>query len=644
MNMLPMSQEPPVQPPCSSAADFLDSSHFPPLSSSTAGYPAFSLKTLLGGGLSLWGAIALLSLGTGSAWAQSLDGLEPVLEQERDAALEAVTEALTEADMEGLPDLPNAIPNQIPNHLPSDLPGELPSEIPTDLSPEIRDAVPADLPPDLLEQVPTPSPSQAVEDAIDAGLDPEIEQAIPGAILLDPLERLESDPLLPDLAPGESLNPQQQRALATALDDLNQEANAAYRRGNVDGAIALWLREARLRRYLGPQAEVATLTQLGEAAWQENRLFELQAVTRRMEQIEQEALAQPTLDYDLLRSIAEGYEAMRARPQAIATYTLLLERAQTDGDRAEMQRILPALGEVQLAWFDYEGAATTYEELRMLAQNRGDRRTEQEALERLALIYQESQEYELALITQTELLSFYDNRQNQTRLAPLKIAMANNYMAIGRPDLAATNYQEAFALARTNEQLGYASDALRNLARLYLTINRLDDARIVYELLVDIERQSYSQYGMMFAYDRIGQIYRVQGSRPQAIAAFQQGLQLARALKYKEDYFQAQIQDLQQPSPSPGTLPTQPAPSPISPSEPEALPPTPELQPSELLDVDPLDPAIPDPTDPDLASPETENQDPEESLDPDQPDESPMEPGLLIPQFEDPATPLQPLF
>lgn len=374
------------------------------------------------------------------------------------------------------------------------------------------------------------------------------ESSVPTAAELSPLELLEPDPLLPEPPVDRELTPQEQNALSTALDELSSQASTEYKRGNAEAAIELWLRVARLRRYLGPKAEVQSLTELGEAAWQENRALVVSATTRRLEEIEQEALLQSPPDYDLLLSIAEGYEAMRARPQAVATYQILLERARQQQDGTEMKRILTAMGELQLAWFDYTGAATTYEELRRLAQETGDRRSELLALERLSTIYQESEEYELAIIAQNDLLGFYDNRQDKGKIPLLKITIAENYAAIGRPDLAATTYQEAFALAQENEQFGLASDALQGLASLYLTIDRLDDARIVYELLVDVERQSYSQYGMMFAYDRIGQIYRAQGSTYQAIAAFQQGLQLARDLKYKEDYFQEQIQNLQQPA------------------------------------------------------------------------------------------------
>jgi tetratricopeptide (TPR) repeat protein len=48
----------------------------------------------------------------------------------------------------------------------------------------------------------------------------------------------------------------------------------------------------------------------------------------------------------------------------------------------------------------------------------------------------------------------------------------------------------------------------------------------------------------MQTYDRIGQIYLKQKNYTQALTAFQQGLEIARSLKYREDYFLSQIEQI----------------------------------------------------------------------------------------------------
>ena len=46
---------------------------------------------------------------------------------------------------------------------------------------------------------------------------------------------------------------------------------------------------------------------------------------------------------------------------------------------------------------------------------------------------------------------------------------------------------------------------------------------------------------MMTTYDQIGQINIKRGNYTEALAAFQNGLELAKQLQYQEDYFTQQI-------------------------------------------------------------------------------------------------------
>ena len=50
----------------------------------------------------------------------------------------------------------------------------------------------------------------------------------------------------------------------------------------------------------------------------------------------------------------------------------------------------------------------------------------------------------------------------------------------------------------------------------------------------------------MNAYDQMGQIYLEQKKYTQALAAFQQGLELAKSLQYQENYFTSQIEKVNQ--------------------------------------------------------------------------------------------------
>jgi tetratricopeptide (TPR) repeat protein len=374
----------------------------------------------------------------------------------------------------------------------------------------------------------------------------------------NPLEIDESDPLFPQLIIDRPLSPQERRVLGTALDELRVQAERELAAGNSAEAFEIWNRELRLRRVLGVEEEVDSLSRVGEIAWRESQTTETRLITERLQQIEQEVQAETPPDFDLLLRIAQAYQQMRAIDPAVTLYNQILTQARQQGDAATEQDTLTALGELHLAWFDYTSAAVAYQELLTLARARGDRPREVEYLQQLAYIYQENNQPQEAIAAQQELVSVYESRQEYTLIPPLKIAIADSFRALNRPDRAATNYQEAFAVSRSGQQYAYASEALQKLADLYRSLDRPDDALVVYQLLIDVEQQSYNTYGIMQAYDQIGQLQLERGNTNQAIAAFRRGLELARQLSYRESYFTQQIEAASQPPAQENPEPTQP--------------------------------------------------------------------------------------
>lgn len=370
------------------------------------------------------------------------------------------------------------------------------------------------------------------------------EEEIEEGATVNPLELNQPDPLLPTLAVDRPLSPQERSVLDAALDELNRQAQAQFQSGDLPGALATWTRELRLRRFLGPAEEVESLSRVGEVAWRENQVSEVRFITQRLQEIEQEAEARSPIDYDLLLNIAQAYQTLRARDQAVGLYTQLLLQAREEQNVDREQQILVALGSIHLAWFDFANAATAYDQLLALARSRSDAATEIEALTQLSRIYQDNNQPEQAIDVQQQLVEVYQRQQQFDRITELKQSIGDNYAALDRPDLAATNYQEAFAVARSAQQYAYAGDALQRLANLYITLERFEDALTVYQLLLDVRQQSYDTLGMMNTYDQIGQLHQTTGNEAQAIAAFRQGLQLAQQLNYKIGYFNTRIQEL----------------------------------------------------------------------------------------------------
>lgn len=385
--------------------------------------------------------------------------------------------------------------------------------------------------------------------------------AQPPPFLLDPITDQDEEPLVDEaVVEGDrSLTSEEALELEAALDDLRQEGLVLDQQGQRDAAYEIWVRELRLRQFLGYRAEIEALNWLGQRAFQDDRTEELRAVGDRLALIEAMALEELDVDLDLWITIAQTYETVRKKDEAIAAYIRVLDYSRQQRDAALEQSTLQTLGQLYLNWFDYGDAATTYQALAQILQRQGDRAQEAQALENLAYAYEQDQQYLQAIATQERLIELYTadvlertspEQINQVQVMPvprLKIAIANNYQALGRYDRAAINYQAALTAAQLSQQFGYASDALRQLAELYKTIERFDDAVVAYRRLVDVEQQSYSVYGMMQAYDEIGRIHRDRGQIPQSLAAFEQALRLAQQLGFREAYFERQLLSVRPP-------------------------------------------------------------------------------------------------
>ncbi|NJN49232.1 MAG: tetratricopeptide repeat protein [Alkalinema sp. RL_2_19] len=123
-------------------------------------------------------------------------------------------------------------------------------------------------------------------------------------------------------------------------------------------------------------------------------------------------------------------------------------------------------------------------------------------------------------------------------LADFQTRLAAQYERNQQVNLAEKTYQTAYRTAAAQVQTGFAGDALRQLGLFYQTQQRWDAAIQVYDFLTTFEQEStLNLYNAMDAYDRLGQVLLAKQAQPQAIEAFQQGLQLAQMLNYRTPIF-----------------------------------------------------------------------------------------------------------
>lgn len=363
----------------------------------------------------------------------------------------------------------------------------------------------------------------------------------------NPLEITTPDPLLPQ--PQQQLTPAERQKLEAALDELNQQATAKLQAGDKVTAFEIWNRELRLRRAFGSIAEVQALSRVGAIAWRNNERQELQYVSQRLQTIQTQAKSQNTLDLPLLQALGQAYQQVREPKLALSVYEQILATVKISQDAAAEVETLKQIGEIHLSWFDYPSAAATYEKLLSIANNSGDRTASITYLQQLAYIYEQAKQPQQSVNIRNKLAEIYLQQNNLTQLPAIKLAIGSDYESLAQKDPsllqnAFKNYQEAYTTAWQSEQYVRASEALQKLIALYRSQGQTEEALQTSQILIKTQELAGNFYGLMNAYDQIGQINLQRKDYPQAQAAFQKGLQLAQQLKYDETYFTEQIQKL----------------------------------------------------------------------------------------------------
>ncbi|WP_392535492.1 tetratricopeptide repeat protein [Nostoc sp. C117] len=365
-----------------------------------------------------------------------------------------------------------------------------------------------------------------------------------------PLEITTPDPLLPRSPKDKQpLTLEERQKLEPALDALNEEAAAKLQAGDNVGAFEIWNRELRLRRFFGSLAEVQALSRVGAVAWNQNDSQEVQYINQRLQTIQKQLESQKIsaqTDLELWRSLGQAYQNVRSFKLAIEAYDQVLLAVRQQKDTAELVQTLQTIGEIHLSWFDYPKAAPIYEELLSLATSQGERVKEVTYLQRLAEIYAQTQQPQESLNVLNKLVEIYVHENNLTEIPVLKLAIASNYESLAKKDPnlvveAFKTYQEAYTTAWQLQEYVRAGEALQKLIALYRSQGQIDEALQTSQIIVDTQAQAANFYGMMQAYDQIGQLYVEHKDYPQALTAFKKGLELAQQLKHEEAYFNEQI-------------------------------------------------------------------------------------------------------
>ncbi|MGD1859445.1 MAG: tetratricopeptide repeat protein [Leptolyngbyaceae cyanobacterium] len=361
--------------------------------------------------------------------------------------------------------------------------------------------------------------------------------------LSDPEQTEPRDPLLPELPVSRPLSPLEQVALEVELDELAIEAESLYLAGQEADAFALWMRELRLRRILGYEKELAAVQRIGLRMWENSRADEVQLITLRLRQIQADLFSQAQPDQALLEALVAGFETLRDVDAAVAVYETLIERAMQASDRDEQQRLLERLASLRESWFRFEVAGQTYAALLALLEG-NDELQEIEYLKGAIRNYEDAAQLRQAIDYQRQLLRKYEQVVQPQPIPSLTLAIARNFRELGSLPQAQTFYSTTYSVALAQGQTDVASEALRDLADIYLAEGQSEDVLYLYQQRLAVERLSYNGYGMMQTFDQIGQFFESQDLPDNAIAAYQEALIIAEQLNYRDGYFKLRLQQL----------------------------------------------------------------------------------------------------
>jgi len=399
----------------------------------------------------------------------------------------------------------------------------------------------------------------------------QVDPVIRADFLENPLTSENRDPLLPALSVDREYSPLERQMIARDLDQLAQAAQQLLEAGQISEAFALWRRELKLRRVLGPQQEFAAIQRVTSIAWNRQRITDVQLLTLRTREIwdtiqaslgvastdakapdeassdaPEESLVSgaPTADLATLNELAQTFVTLRDIDSSVEVYQQLIALSPEEDGTKQLQQL--TLAALHLEWFHFAEATNLYLTLLNQAKAQGDIAQERVYLEQLAYSYQQADALLNANRAQTDLLELYRAMGEEEKFPEVMVAIAQNYRQLNLHTSAIDYYRAAYREAQRFEQFSFSAQVLNDLGSLYESLALTEDALGTYSLLIPVEQQAYNDYGIMNAHDKIGQLQRRQGNDLEALKAFERALVIADRLSLREAYFIEQIEAVSQ--------------------------------------------------------------------------------------------------
>lgn len=365
------------------------------------------------------------------------------------------------------------------------------------------------------------------------------------------LDKPKADPLLPSLTLNRPLSPLERRLIEETIVQFNQDAQQLLETSQTDQAFDLWFRILNLQRRLGRSQEITGLGNIGEQAWKAGRRIELEAITDRLHRLETDLRKSPqqTLSPDG-KALGLAYQQVRDLNAAQTFYQFQLQLAEQQQDSTAMVEILTELITVQWGALNY-ALATDYTQQKLTLLRSGpvtleSLQEERSLLNSLAFLAQQIGDYPTQISALEETIALTLDLGLAEEVPALWADLGNAYRANNQFNLAVQSYYQGYAFAQENQQYEAAQRILASLGQLQEAEGELRDAIQTYELLRQVHRYSSNLLGLLDSYDRLGQLYLQIQQPEQAQEQFEQGLTLARRLKYRESEFEVYLQQFEE--------------------------------------------------------------------------------------------------
>lgn len=365
------------------------------------------------------------------------------------------------------------------------------------------------------------------------------------------LDKPKADPLLPSLTLNRPLSPLERRLIEETIVQFNQDAQQLLETSQTDQAFDLWFRILNLQRRLGRSQEITGLGNIGEQAWKAGRRIELEAITDRLHRLETDLRKSPqqTLSPDG-KALGLAYQQVRDLNAAQTFYQFQLQLAEQQQDSTAMVEILTELITVQWGALNY-ALATDYTQQKLTLLRSGpvtleSLQEERSLLNSLAFLAQQIGDYPTQISALEETIALTLDLGLAEEVPALWADLGNAYRANKQFNLAVQSYYQGYAFAQENQQYEAAQRILASLGQLQEAEGELQDAIQTYELLRQVHRYSSNLLGLLDSYDRLGQLYLQIQQPEQAQEQFEQGLTLARRLKYRESEFEVYLQQFEE--------------------------------------------------------------------------------------------------